>query len=128
MDKVKYWLDLAKEDLDVAQVLLKNGKLLHFGFMCHIVIEKALKAIIAGESANAVVPKIHDLVKLAKRGNVYEKMSDAQKDFLEVLLPLNIEARYPSLKASIHSSLTQATCKETLKETKELLAWIETQL
>ena len=126
MDKVKYWLDLATEDIDVARLLLKNGKLLHFGFMCHLVIEKALKAIIA--SSDADVPKTHDLVKLAKLGNVYSNMSDTQKDFLEVLLPLNIEARYPSHKQSILGTLTKATCADTLKETEELLAWIEQQL
>jgi hypothetical protein len=55
-------------------------------------------------------------------------MSDTQKDFLEVLLPLNIEARYPSHKQSILGTLTKATCADTLKETEELLAWIEQQL
>jgi len=128
MDKVKYWIDLAKEDLAVARVLLKKRKFLHFGFLCHLVIEKALKAIIASGGADVDIPKTHDLVKLAKLGKVYTKMDDTQKDFLEVLLPLNIEARYPSLKANILETLTKATCKETLKETEALLAWIEEQL
>ena len=44
MDRAKYWLDLAKEDINVAEVLHKGGKLLYSGFMCHLAVEKALKA------------------------------------------------------------------------------------
>ena len=123
---VTYWLDLATEDIDVARGLLGIGKLLYCGFMCHLVTEKGLKAII--QNNGATPPKIHDLVKLAKQGGVYSKMDDKQKDFLEVLLPLQIEARYPSHKDNVAASLTKSRCKEILEETELLLKWIEQQL
>ena len=50
-------------------------------------------------------PKTYDLVKLAKLGKLYFEMSEVQKDFLGILLPLNIEVRYPSYKANIAASL-----------------------
>ena len=125
MDKVKYWLDLAKEDINVAKLLLGGGKYLYTGFICHLSTEKALKAVI---SKTETPEKIHDLVKLAKHRGIYAKMSDEQKDFLEVLLPLNIEGRYPSYKDNIAASLNDKRCKEILKETEALVSWIETQL
>jgi len=125
-DRAKYWLELAAEDTEVAKVLLDGGKLLYAGFMCHLSIEKGLKAIII--NADLISPKIHDLVKLAKLSGIYSSMDDTQKDFLEVLLPLNIEARYPSYKSNIAASLNASDCEEILSETEALLKWINQQL
>ena len=125
-DKVKYWIDLANEDLSIAKILFKKKKLLFSGFLCHLTIEKALKALIAG--TNITPPKTHDLVKLAELGNAYNSMNDEQKDFLDTLLPLNIEARYPSTKESLSAILDKATSKLILKETEIMLKWIETRL
>jgi len=126
MDKVKYWLDLAKEDMDVAQVLLTSGKLLYFGFMCHLAVEKALKAQI--ESAGDTAPKIHNLIRLAELGGVLDVMTEEQSDLLAVLNPLQIEARYPAYKQQIELILTPDQCNTLMRQTKELVTWIEQQL
>lgn len=42
-EKLKYWLELAEYDLETAKVMLDGGRHLYVGFMCHQVIEKALK-------------------------------------------------------------------------------------
>jgi HEPN domain-containing protein len=43
-DKVAYWLDIADEDLGVAEDLYNAKRWLYVAFMCHQVIEKTLKA------------------------------------------------------------------------------------
>lgn len=43
-EKVEYWLDIASYDIETAQAMLKTKRFLYVGFMCHQVIEKALKA------------------------------------------------------------------------------------
>ena len=126
MDKVKYWLDLAKEDMDVAQVLLASGKLLYFGFMCHLAVEKALKARI--ESIGDSPPKIHNLIRLAELGGVLGVLTEEQTDLLDVLNPLQIEARYPAYKQQIELILTPDRCNALMRQTKELVTWIEQQL
>ena len=126
MDKAKYWLDLAKEDIDVAQILLTNGKLLHFGFMCHLVAEKALKAKI--EHVGLTAPKIHNLIRLAELGGILDILSEEQSDLLATLNPLQIEARYPAYKQQIERILTPNQCDMILRQTKELVTWIEQQL
>ena len=125
-DKTIYWLKLAKEDLDTARILFRKKRYLFSGFLCHLTIEKGLKAIVANSGATA--PKTHDLVKLAKLGDAYAKMDDNQKDHIDTLLPLNIEARYPTYKDNIVASLDKASCKEIIKNTEVLLKWIEKQL
>ena len=126
-DKAKYWYDLATEDVDVARVLLGDGKLLYAGFMCHLIIKKGLKAIIANTGNDVTPPKIHDLVQLAKQGGIYAKMDDKQKGFIEILQPLNIEARYPAYKKNIAASLNETRCKEIFEKTEGLLQWISQQ-
>ncbi len=42
-DKTAYWLDIANEDLEVAEDLFKTKRWLYVAFMCHQVIEKTFK-------------------------------------------------------------------------------------
>ncbi len=44
IDKVAYWVDIANEDLEVAEDLYITKRWLYVAFMCHQVIEKTLKA------------------------------------------------------------------------------------
>ena len=88
-DKVEYWLDLCDEDLITAKSLLKAKRLLHMGFFCHMIAEKALKAIVANQTSE-IPPKIHDLQKLAVRGGVFDDLSDAQLALMDTLTPLQI--------------------------------------
>ena len=52
-------------------------------------------------------------------------MSEKQKDFLDVISPLNIEARYPTQKQEIFESLNK---DNIIKETEELVKWIRKKL
>ena len=122
-DKVQYWLDLAKEDISVAQVLLDNGKFLHCGFFCHLIVEKALKAKIA--ASGCMPPKEHNLLKLAELGLVLNKMSDEQKALLAEFNPLQLEARYPSYKQGVSEILIPKRCVQFLRDAKEMVLWIE---
>jgi len=61
-ESVKYWLDLTEYDIETAKVMLNGGRYLYVGFMCHQVIEKALKAIIARDCIDdEIPPKTHNL-------------------------------------------------------------------
>lgn len=125
-DKVKYWIDLANEDIDVAQSLYDDRKYLYSGFFCHLATEKALKAKI--ENTGSTPLKIHNLVRLAELGGILDEMTQEQTDLLDALNPLQIEARYPTYKEQLKELLTSDYCADLLKQTKEMITWIETQL
>lgn len=55
-------------------------------------------------------------------------MSEQQLDFIDILEPLNIEARYPSYKERLMKSLTVESCLELLRRTDELRLWIKNKL
>jgi len=126
-DKVEYWLELCEEDLLTAKALLQVNRLLHMGFFCHMIAEKALKAIIADQTSK-IPPKIHDLEKLATFGGVANDLSAQQLKLLEDLSPLQIEARYPNYKTKIAETLTYEKCKRFLAETEDFICWIKKRL
>lgn len=65
---------------------------------------------------------------LAKDAGLYEKMAEEQKDFLDLIEPLNVEARYPTHKGKLMQALDYDRCKEILRDTEELFRWIKRQL
>ena len=125
-DKTSYWLELAEYDLDTAEAMLETGRYLYVGFMCHQVIEKALKASITAVGAEP--PYIHNLAKLADRAGLYGKLSNDQKQILASLDPLNIQARYPEDKERLSAALTREKCVMILAQTKETYGWIRATL
>lgn len=126
-DKVKYWLELSDYDLETAFAMLNSKRYLYVGFMCHQTIEKIFKAyytFLKSETA----PYSHSLSYLAKKGDFYEEFTEDQKDFIDQIEPLNIEARYPSHKERLLRSLSHAKCLEIIEQTKELQQWIKEKL
>lgn len=126
-EKIKYWKELAEYDLETADAMLSSGRYLYVGFMCHQVIEKILKAFYSANSDDTP-PYTHNLKHLANKMNIYDTMTDEQKDTIDLLLPLNIEARYPTYKEQLLRSLSHEKCIDIIEQTKALKTWIEQQL
>ncbi len=126
-EQVKYWTEISEYDLSTAEVMLKNKKYLYVGFMCHQSIEKILKAYFVN-IIREIPPYIHNLTKLSKLSGLDQDLTEEQKDILDVLEPLNIEARYPTYKDEIFKSLNEAKCRQILTNTNELFLWIKNRL
>ena len=58
----------------------------------------------------------------------YDEFSEYQKEFIDQIEPLNIEARYPSHKERLLKSLTDIKCLEIIQNTKEIQKWIKERL
>jgi HEPN domain-containing protein len=57
---------LAEYDLDTAQHMLETGRYLYVIFLCHLALEKMLKAHVT-EVTQTVPVKTHDLIYLVKK-------------------------------------------------------------
>jgi len=123
-EKIKYWLDIAEYDFITAQAMLESKRYLYVGFMCHQTIEKVLKAFYSSKY-NDVAPFTHNLKQLADKAGLYELFSEEQKDIIDLLLLLNIEARYPTYKEQLLKSLSYAKCEDIIQQTKDLMQWIK---
>jgi len=127
IDKVKYWIDLSDYDYDTALAMLQSRRYLYVGFMCHQAIEKILKAYFNSKNDESA-PYTHSLSYLAKKAKIYESLSEDFKDFIDLLEPLNIEARYPSHKEKLMKGLSENRCESILQNTLKLQQWIKKKL
>ncbi|WP_319586310.1 HEPN domain-containing protein [uncultured Desulfobulbus sp.] len=125
-NKTLYWIEMAEYDLETARAMLQTGRYLYVGFMCHQVIEKTLKAVVANN--NKIPPYIHNLSRLAEISGIYIQLDGIQKDLLDSLEPLNIQARYPEDKERLFQMLDFKRCSELLTQTEELYQWIKATL
>lgn len=123
MNKIEYWTDLAKYDLETAEAMHRSERYLYVGFMCHQAIEKILKAYYVKTKTDNP-PYTHNLTFLAEKSGIYDIMTEEQKDFLDLLEPLNIEARYPTVKDKLFRLLTDEKCIDLIKTTENELTWI----
>jgi HEPN domain-containing protein len=126
-EKMKYWKELSEYDIKTAEAMLQSKRYLYVGFMAHQAIEKMLKAYFVNVT-DETAPFSHSLSFLAKRSDIYKSFSEEQKDFIDLLEPMNIEARYPTNKKQLMESLTEKRCIEILNDAKELQKWIMKKL
>ena len=122
-ERAEKWLGIVAEDLVVAEDLFKLEHWLYTGFMCHQVIEKTLKAYQC-VCRDDDPPYLHDHERIAKGCGLYTKMSEEQKDFLEGIKRLNIEARYQEYKYEVARTLNRENTGAILDQTKQMHAWI----
>ena len=126
-NKVRYWIDLAEYDFETAKAMFDTKRYLYVGFMLHQTIEKVLKGYYV-KNIDENPPYTHSLLKMAQKVSVYDEFSDEQKDLLDILDPLNIQARYPSHKEKILSDLDSHRCSKLISEAGELFTWIKQRL
>ena len=123
-EKIEYWLDLAEYDIDVAKSLLNSKKFLYVGFFCHLIIEKTLKAYY-WYSLKSDPPFTHNLLLLANKSNLLKEMSEDMILFLNKLMPLNIEGRYPIDKQLLIQQLDETRITEILSTTLNVHKWLK---
>ena len=125
--KIEYWIETAEYDLKSSEAMLDAKRFLWVGFMCHLVIEKMLKAYFA-KVFKKEPPYTHSLLYLAEKTGIETQFTDSQKDFLDYLQQYNIRARYPSDKDSLYKLLDFKKSQEIITKTKEMVEWIKSRL
>lgn len=126
-DRVKYWSDLSDYDFDTAKAMFTTGRRLYVGFMCHQTIEKIFKAYWCTKSTQTT-PMSHNLINIAQSCGLMLLLDEEQKMLISEIMPLNIEARYPSYKETLLNALSKSKCEELLKKTSSLQQWIKDRL
>jgi len=123
--EIKNWLDSAKYDMETAEHMFNSGKYIYTIYMCHLAIEKALKAKVQ-EITGEIPPKTHNLrylLKLAKLQpdeNVFE--------FISKLSDVSIVTRYPEDFGELQRTYNKQVAKRYLKETKGVFEWLKQSL
>lgn len=127
IDKISCWTEMSDYDFETALAMLESKRYLYVGFMCHQTIEKILKAYWSKIFEDPAL-KIHSLSRLAEKTELDKEMTEEQLSFIDILEPLNIEARYPSHKDRLMKSLDKERYKTIIDQTNNLRLWIKNKL
>jgi len=122
--EIKNWLDSAKYDIETAEHMFNTGRYIYTIFMCHLALEKALKAKVE-EVTGKTPPKTHNLRYLLQLA----KLEPDEKvfEFISKLSDVSIVTRYPADFEELQKAYNEQAAKRYLKEAKEAFGWI-TQL
>jgi HEPN domain-containing protein len=123
-EAINYWFNMADYDLKTAQVMLDGRRYLYVGFMCHQVIEKALKGLYVKQQ-NKIPPYTHNLLTLCTDLNL--NLTKEQQDFFTELNPLNIEARYPDMKEKLGKAISKKKTSILLEDTRSIYKWLRSK-
>lgn len=126
-DIVQKWIAQVNEDISAAECLFQGGHWLYVGFLCHQALEKTLKAYYVSIYDDDP-PYTHSHTRLLSVCKLIDELSDKQLDFIDLMVPMYIEARYPRQKEQTAQMLNEDACHYILKTTKELIKWIEQRL
>lgn len=106
--------------------MFKAGRYLYVVFMCHLAIEKMLKAILAQKHPEDTPPKVHNLIHLAKKTAL--DLPDPLRDFFQRIDNVSVATRYPEDLRTLSKEFNQETAKRILNETKRPIKWLKQQL
>lgn len=95
--------------------------------MCHQTLEKGLKAYWCATQPNDP-PYTHNLLTLITGAVLTQELSQEQKLFIQEMMPLNIEARYPEYKENLLKQLSPERCKQIIDNTNSFYLWIKNKL
>lgn len=122
------WLDIAKEDLQVARVALREGHPAHACFLSQQCIEKCLKAYLVARARD--YPRIHNLVDLLGRCTSLDaQFADFADDCRDVDL-YYVPTRYPP---GIPGAIAEGTpdrkaAEDAISSAERILHFVEQKL
>lgn len=118
----KNFLRSSQYDLETANFMLNTGRYIYVIFMCHLSLEKILKALIS-ETKQIVPPKTHNLIYLIKIGNI--SLPKEYFEFIAKINNANIITRYPEDFTRVLEAYPKSIAKEYLSITKEIHQWLK---
>jgi HEPN domain-containing protein len=128
MDKIKSsqeWSRQAEYDMETAIAMLDSGRYIYCVFMCHLSIEKSLKALYA-KKLGKNPSKTHSLVYLAQ--SLHLDLPEKIKEFLEILDSVSVPTRYPEELEKLIKEYTENKAKNILDESRETSRWLKQKL
>ena len=87
-------------------------------FMCHLAIEKGLKAYVV-ERSGETPPRTHDLIILMKKGN--PPLSEQQQETVSSFAIMGVATRYPESLSRALKRYSKDVAKEYLDRAQEVV-------
>jgi len=117
----KNWIDTANYDIKTAEAMFKSKRFIYVVFMCHLAIEKMVKAVISAET-EGLPPKSHSLLYLSDKALI--KYPEDKQEFIEQLDNVSVVTRYPEDLKKMAKEFNKNKTKEVLDMTRRTLRWL----
>lgn len=119
------WLKQAEYDFETAQAMFQAGRYIYTFFMCHLAVEKVLKAAVV-EQTGDIPPKTHNLIILLK--TVQLDLPEEQLDHIASLNAMSVTTRYPEDLSKALENLSSDIANVFLNKTREVLQCLRQKL
>ena len=116
--QIDYWIKGAEEDLLIADLLIREKRVLYGLFFCHLVIEKAIKAHVV-KTTREVAPRSHNLIYLSEKADLV--FDEETGIFLGILMKYQLQGRYPDYNPVQPNNIK---VNEYFEKTKTLFQWL----
>ena len=120
--EIQNWMDSAVYDLETAEYMFKTKRYIYTVFMCHLALEKLLKAkvqLLIGKTP----PRTHDLEYLSVLAEL--SLEKDKEKFIAELGNLSVVTRYPDDFQRIKRNFSRTRTNGILQMTKETFTWIK---
>jgi HEPN domain-containing protein len=108
--------------LRTAETLLISKRYIYVVFMCHLSLEKILKAILS-EKFKDLPPYTHNLNRLIELGDVV--LPAKHKMFIDKINLQSVPTRYPEDFKRLSKEFNKKIAKDYLKMTKGIITWLK---
>ena len=116
------WIASAEYDLETARHMLATRRFIYVVFMCHLAVEKMLKAHVA-EVTRTIPTKTHDLIYLVKKADL--ALPEPYLDFVSRINAASVPTRYPEDLERAIRNYSEMLVREYLRQTEEVLQWLK---
>lgn len=113
---------MSEYDLDTARHMLTTGRLLYVVFMCHLALEKMLKAHVT-EATQAIPIKTHDLIVLVKHSGL--ALPQEYLEFIGKINNASVPTRYPDDLQQMIAQYPESVARDYLARTEEVIQWLK---
>jgi HEPN domain-containing protein len=118
------WIFQSDYDYETAEAMFSTARYVYAIFMCHLCIEKIIKAQYL-KRLNKVAPKSHNLLWLAEE--IKMEFPENLSKFVFQLNDASLPTRYPQELRSAIKLYSREVTQDILNKTKELQQWIKLQ-
>ncbi len=116
------WSATSLYDIETAKHMLQTKRYLYVVFMCHLALEKMLKAHVAEVTQSPPV-RSHDLIYLLRKASLTQMPGDYLK-FLGKINNASVPTRYPDDLQRAMKEYDAPIAQSYLSQTKEVLQWL----